>query len=186
MVHWIDYLLVRWVLAKVYTVCIYSSIFQLLAISYCRSTNHHHLKIFLLTSGSLLRKMLQILWECLEPKVCHFVCIYAQFWANSWWLYYTAVGEPPICMTLSVFLAVRRAIECARSEIEDKSIVILGLWVSAAAVVLLSKSIFTDAPATPEVIQQSCNVNPKQLTLWTSLSLITRFVACGVNWLLVC
>lgn len=135
-----------------------------------RSTNRLHPKIFLLTSGSLLRKMFRTRWEYLEPKVYVTSKTARELLLNHCWcVYNAAVGEPPICMAVSVFLAVRRAMESARSELKDNSVVTIGQWSTFSWIFSVSCSLVvctTDAPATPEVIQQGCTVDPSQFTLW--------------------
>ena len=86
-----------------------------------RSTKYRFLNAFLRTSGSNLSATDQILWVYLDPKVlqtlwhtdCYKALIAKQLRKN---FKFVASGEAPICLTITIVLALRNAIAAARKD----------------------------------------------------------------------
>ena len=74
-----------------------------------------------------------------------------------------ACGEPPQCMSCSVLFAAKRAVESARAEIGQQDVIALCKLYDFSHMCLENiVSIHVAGPATPEVIQQCCMVDPSQ------------------------
>ena len=75
-----------------------------------------------------------------------------------------AVGEPPQCLSCGILLALKRAIESARKEIGDEAFFLLCKLISSSNITLAELCFITisAAPATTDVRQQMCLVDPQQ------------------------
>ena len=82
---------------------------------------------------------------------------------NYWKLYFVATGEPAICMAVSVFFAIRDALNSARKDSG-----INGWWQfgkNVEAKYFLIIEIFLDGPATVEKIRLHNGVSTDQFVL---------------------
>lgn len=79
--------------------------------------------------------------------------------------YVLATGEPPFCLSFSVLLAIRNAIDAARKDAGNND-----AWYRLGKFILIKKigqqdckGLFVDGPVTTERILLSCLTNKEQM-----------------------